>query len=53
MIDSEKLREEVMAKEAIIANLKEECQNKDRSIEYLTTRHKEVLDTLEKRSEGN
>ena len=33
LIDSEKLKEEVMAKEAIIAELKEECQNKDWSIE--------------------
>ena len=53
MIDSEKLKEEVMAKESIIAKLKEECQNKNRSIEYLTTRHKEVLETIEKKVEGN
>ena len=52
LIDSEKLKE-VMTKEAIITKLKEECQNKDRSIEYLTTRQKEVLATFEKKCEGN
>lgn len=52
LIDSEKFKE-VMAKEAIIAKFKEECQNKDRSIEYLTIRHKEILETIKKKSEGN
>ena len=53
MIYSEKLKEEVMAKKAIIAKFKEECENKDWSIEYLTTKHKEVLETIENKSKGN
>lgn len=42
-----------MIKEAIITKLKEECQTKDRSIEieYLTTRHKKVIETFEKKNQ--
>lgn len=40
-----------MTKEAIITKLKEECQTKDRSIEYLTTRHKKVIETFEKKNQ--
>ena len=53
MIDLEKIKEEVVAKEAIIVKLQEECQNKDRSIEFVTTRQKEVFDSCEKEVKGN
>lgn len=42
-----------MAKEAKISNLEDECQAKDRSIEYLTTRDKEVIETFEKKNQSN
>lgn len=44
----EKLKE-VMAKEAIIAKLKEECQAKEQSIAYVMIRQKEVFDSCEKK----
>lgn len=42
-----------MAKEAVITKLEGECQAKDWSIEFLTTRNKEIIDTCEKKSQGN
>ena len=53
LIDLEKIKEEVVAKEAKITKLQEECQTKDRSIAFVMTRHKEVLETCEKKIEGN
>ena len=54
MIDlKNKIKEEIVAKEAKITKLEEECQAKDRSIEFVMTRHKEVLETCEKKIEGN
>lgn len=38
-----------MAKEAIIAKLQEECQNKDQSIDHVMTRQEEIFETCEKK----
>ena len=46
LIDLDKIKEKVVAKEARITKLEEECQAKDRSIEYVTTMHKEVIETF-------
>jgi len=53
LTDLDKIKEEIVVKEATIAKLSEECQKKDRSIEYVLTRQKEVFDSCEKKINGN
>lgn len=48
-----KLEEEIVAKEARITKFEEEGQTKDQSIAYTTTRLKEVTETFEKEIKGN
>lgn len=45
----EKIKEEVVAKEAMITKLRKENQSKDRSIEHAMTRQNEVFDSCEKK----
>lgn len=45
----EKIKKQVVAKEAMIIKLKEQNQNKDRSIAHTMTKQKEVFDSREKK----